>query len=203
MTQEHRTKQFIRNAARRLFAEKGYNAVAMRDIAQSIGKQPGGLYNHFASKQAILVDLMVENLERAHKAAIAPIDPDATPLQNLEAFVRGHIHHNIENPDDIFIAYMELRSLEGDGAQAVMSKRDTYESALRSILQAGHDSGAFLLTDPAIQARAILSMLGGITVWYRQTGPQSPADITECYVRAALQSVGAPYSPPTKRPNDV
>ena len=193
MAEEHRTKQFIRNAARRLFAERGYNAVSMRDIAQAIGKQPGGIYNHFPSKQTILVDLMQENLARAHTAAIAPLPQDGDPATRLEAFVRGHVKHNIDNPDDIFIAYMELRSLEPDGATKIMSDRNAYESALRQILRDGQQSGTFTLADPAIHARAILSMLGGVTVWYRQTGAQTQADITESYVQAALQSVGAPY----------
>ncbi|WP_375281129.1 TetR/AcrR family transcriptional regulator [Pseudooctadecabacter sp.] len=199
MAKEHQTKQFIRNAARKLFAARGYNAVAMRDIAEAIGKQPGGIYNHFGSKQAILVDLMQENLERAEAAAIAPLTDLSDPADRLEAFVRGHIAHNIDNPDDIFIAYMELRSLEGAGSKQIMAQRDAYEAALRGVLRDGQASGAFAIADPAIQARAILSMLGGITVWYRQTGPQSPADITECYVQAALQSVGATYTAPLER----
>lgn len=199
MAKEHQTKQFIRNAARKLFAERGYNAVAIRDIAAAIGKQPGGLYNHFGSKQAILVDLMQENLERAEAAAIAPLADLSDPADRLEAFVRGHIAHNIANPDDIFIAYMELRSLEGAGSKQIMAQRDAYEATLRGVLRDGQASGAFAIADPAIQARAILSMLGGITVWYRQTGPQSPADITECYVQAALQSVGVTYTAPSER----
>ncbi len=197
MAEEHATKQFIRNAARRLFAERGYNAVSMRDIAGAIGKQPGGIYNHFPSKQTILVDLMEENLTRAHAAAIAPL-PDTDPVARLEAFVRGHVKHNIENPDDIFIAYMELRSLEAEGAAQIMSKRNAYEAALRAILRDGQKSGAFTFADPAIHARAILSMLGGVTVWYRDTGAQSPAVVAENYVQAVLQSVGVPYSAPTK-----
>ncbi|WP_296419494.1 TetR/AcrR family transcriptional regulator [Pseudooctadecabacter sp.] len=199
MAKEHQTKQFIRNAARKLFAERGYNAVAIRDIAAAIGKQPGGLYNHFGSKQAILVDLMQENLERAEAAAIAPLADLSDPADRLEAFVRGHIAHNIANPDDIFIAYMELRSLEGAGSKQIMAQRDAYEATLRGVLRDGQANGAFVIADPAIQARAILSMLGGITVWYRQTGPQSPADITECYVQAALQSVGVTYTAPSER----
>lgn len=197
MAEEHATKQFIRNAARRLFAERGYNAVSMRDIAGAIGKQPGGIYNHFPSKQTILVDLMEENLTRAHAAAIAPL-PDTDPVARLEAFVRGHVKHNIENPDDIFIAYMELRSLEAEGAAQIMSKRNAYEAALRAILRDGQKSGAFTFADPAIHARAILSMLGGVTVWYRDTGAQSPDVVAENYVQAVLQSVGVPYSAPTK-----
>lgn len=196
MSQEHQTKLAIRQAAKTLFSNQGYHSVSMRDIAQAIGKQPGGLYNHFASKQAILVDLMMENLHRAHDDVIAQIDPFDTPYEQLDGFVRKHVAYHIENPDDIFIAYMELRSLEGAGAKRVFQERDRYENALRSILHAGAKHGSFTLADPAIHARSILSMLGGVTVWYRESGAQSLQEITECYVQAALQSVGASYHAP-------
>lgn len=193
MAQEHQTKQIIRDAARQLFAAHGYNAVSMREIAQAIGKQPGGIYNHFPNKQSILVDLMHENLTRAHMAVIAPLDDSDSPVSRLDSFVRSHVQHNLENPDDIFIAYMELRSLEPESAKAIMRERNAYESALRAILSDGIATGAFTISDAAIHARSILAMLGGVTVWFRQGGPQSSADVTESYVQAALQSAGAAY----------
>lgn len=36
-----------------LFAQRGYAAVSMRDIAKSIGIKPASLYHHFASKEAL------------------------------------------------------------------------------------------------------------------------------------------------------
>ncbi len=194
MTQEHKTKQFIRNAARGLFAQRGYNAVSIKDIAQAVGKQPGGLYNHFSSKQAILVDLMKDNLERAHAAVIEGLDPNLTPEDRLETFVRAHVAFHIANPDDISIAYMELRSLEPEAARTVMPHRDAYEGALRQILDEGRDLGMFTLADPSHHARAILAMLGGVTVWYREDGSKSPDEVAESYVQAALQSVGVSYA---------
>ena len=199
MTKEHHTKKTIRDAARKLFAADGYNAVSMRDIAQAIGKQPGGIYNHFPNKQSILVDMMRDNLTRAHEAVIAPIRTDIPPAKQLDEFVRLHVQYNINNPDDIFIAYMELRSLEPKHAAQINADRNAYETALRDILNAGAASGDFKLSDPAIHARSILSMLGGVTVWFRQTGPQTSADVAECYVQAALQSVGIQYCRQSER----
>ena len=196
MAQEHRTKHDIREAARRLFAARGYDSVSMRDIAQEVGKHQGGIYNHFSSKQALLVDLMQDNLRRASDAAIAPLGVLRSPKERLEAFVRGHLQHTVENPDDIFIAYMELRSLEAEGGATVLAQRDAYEGALRAILADGQAAGHFNVLDPAIHTRTILSMLSGVIVWYRESGAQSLEDVTECYVQAALQSVGVAYTPP-------
>ena len=43
------------DAAARLFADKGYVATSMRDIAQDCGMLPGSLYYHFAAKEDLLV----------------------------------------------------------------------------------------------------------------------------------------------------
>jgi len=193
MSTEHETKKTIRDAARKLFSKHGYNGVSMREIAQEIGKQPGGIYNHFPNKQTILLDMMLQNLSRASDAVIAPIDPDLPTAEQLEGFVRRHLQHNVENPDDIFIAYMELRSLEPDNAKIIKAERDAYETALRKILKSGISSGAFKIADPDIHARSILSMLGGVTIWFRHGGSKSSTDVAEAYVQAVLQSVGAHY----------
>jgi len=199
MPQEHLTKKILRDAARTLFAEQGYNGVSMREIAQKIGKQPGGIYNHFPNKQSILLDLMLENLSRAHDAVIAPIKSDEPADEQLEGFVRRHLRHNIDNPDDIFIAYMELRSLETENSAVITAKRDAYEGALRDILKRGATSGVFTISDPAIHARAILSMLGGVTIWFREGGEQSSDDVAETYIQAVLQSAGVTYNPQSER----
>lgn len=190
MPKEHLTKQEIRSAARRLFAARGYAAVAVKEIADAIGKRPGGLYNHFASKHAILVDLMEDNLVRALDSVFSCVEPTAPPAQQLEQFARAHVAFNIANRDDVFIAYMELRSLNDEGARTILPRRDQFEQALRSILELGVAQGVFIIPDISHHARAILSMLVGVTVWYRPDGAKSSAEIAEFYVQAVLQSVG-------------
>ena len=38
-----------------LFADQGYEATSMRDIAAALGLSPGAFYHHFPSKEAVLV----------------------------------------------------------------------------------------------------------------------------------------------------
>ena len=48
----------IREAALRLFAQHGFAAVSMRQIASEVGVQAGALYNYIPDKQSLLFDLM-------------------------------------------------------------------------------------------------------------------------------------------------
>ena len=52
-TDARATRSRILDGAEGLFAERGFDGAAMRDIAGRAGLQPASLYNHFASKQAL------------------------------------------------------------------------------------------------------------------------------------------------------
>ena len=53
------TKPKISEIALHLFAERGYAAVSMRQIASKVGLQVGALYNYFPDKQTILSELLI------------------------------------------------------------------------------------------------------------------------------------------------
>lgn len=55
---ERSTKEVILDVAIELFADKGYNRVSIREIAQTVGIKGSSIYNHFASKEAILDEVL-------------------------------------------------------------------------------------------------------------------------------------------------
>jgi AcrR family transcriptional regulator len=54
------TRQRILDAALILFAERGYDATSMREIAERIGTTKAALYYHFASKGDIVRTMLVD-----------------------------------------------------------------------------------------------------------------------------------------------
>jgi AcrR family transcriptional regulator len=55
---EKTTKEKIFDAAIDLFAQKGFDAVSMQDIAQSVGIKKASLYYYFSSKDQILKEVL-------------------------------------------------------------------------------------------------------------------------------------------------
>lgn len=47
------TRELILDAAERMFADRGLDGVAVRDLARELGMTPSSLYNHFPGKQAL------------------------------------------------------------------------------------------------------------------------------------------------------
>lgn len=186
------TAAAIRTAALGLFAAKGYAAVSMREIAEAAGIRQGGIYNHFAAKQDILRALMVGHMQALIAAWGGRAPSGGNPAADLDAFARFHIGYHFERPEAVFVAYMELRNLEPDNFAAVEALRDRYERILRAILERGAAAGLFALRDPAVETRALIAMLTGVTTWVREGGRLSIAEITDLYVGLVRRAVGLP-----------
>lgn len=180
----------VRAAALKLFAQHGYAAVSMRQIAAEVGVQAGALYLYTPDKQSLLADLMADHLSALLAAWQAePVSHD--PTAHLADFARFHIRYHLERPEAVFIAYMELRSLEPANFAKIEAMRGCYEAALTEILAAGVRAGQFQIPDLKLATLAIIAMLTGVTTWYRVGGRLDIAAVAEIYAAMACQAVGA------------
>ena len=183
------TAKRVLKEALTLFAHQGYAAVSMRQIAGACGLQVGALYNHFPTKQSLLCELMVSHMQKLLEALSLEEMP-SIPAEALEAFIRFHIKYHIDRPEEVFIAYMELRNLEPDPYSQVMKLRQSYERHLRAILRNGVLQGVFVIDDVPVTAMSIISMLRGVNTWYRFDGRLSAEEIEQIYVNLVLSVVG-------------
>ncbi len=181
----------IRAAALRLFAQDGYAAVSMRQIAKDVGVQAGALYNYTPDKQSLLYELLRGHMDDLLTAREAEASKQLEPLAALEGFVRFHIGFHVARPDEVFIAYMELRSLNAENFTQVESLRRRYENELEGILQRGLESGAFSVDDAKIATLAVIAMLTGVNTWYRAGGRLSLAEVETIYWNMVKRAVVA------------
>lgn len=184
------TARAIRQESLALFARHGFSAVSMRMIADAVGVQPGALYQYHPTKQNILVDLMRTHMLGLLEAWDNQLKSNEPAKVSLESFARFHIRYHITRPDEVFISYMELRSLEREGFEEVEGLRKRYEQILKTILDEGIQGHAFTLEDAHVGAMAILSMLTGVNTWFRTGGRLSQNKIEDMYVAMVLRSVG-------------
>lgn len=178
----------IREAALRLFARSGFAAVSMREIAAEVGVGAGALYLYTPDKQTLLFDLMHD-----HMAALLNAYDDlpmrADPAQSLDQFVTFHIDFHIDRPDAVFLAYMELRNLTPGNFARIEALRHAYEDRLETILTRGRDSGAFDVADTRVTTMALIAMMTGLHVWYRDGGRLSRDRIQTLYRDLARRTV--------------
>ncbi|MBO9399032.1 TetR family transcriptional regulator [Shimia sp. R9_2] len=179
----------VRAAALSLFAQHGYAAVSMRQIAREVGVQAGALYNYTPDKQSLLFDLMKTHMDEL-LATRASLETPTSPVAALETFTRLHLRFHSERPDEVFIAYMELRNLSPDNFSEVEALRRAYEDQLEAILRAGVESGDFTVADPKITTMAVIAMLTGVNTWFREGGRLSLSEVEQIYWDMVRQAVG-------------
>ncbi|WP_170759150.1 TetR/AcrR family transcriptional regulator [Ruegeria lacuscaerulensis] len=180
----------IRKAALGLFARHGYAAVSMRQIAAEVGVQAGALYNYTPDKQSLLYRLMYEHMQEL-LSAYDQLEKPADTAEALRQFVGFHIRFHLQRPDEVFIAYMELRNLTPDNFSELEALRRTYEDALEAILQDGQEAGLFDIADTKIATLAVIAMLNGVMTWYRSGGRLSLDEVERVYWDMVRRSVSA------------
>ena len=180
----------VRETAGRLFARHGFAAVSMRKIAAEVGVQAGALYNYTPDKQSLLLDLMRTHMEEALEE-IGKIDLSGDPKEVLRKLTNFHIRFHKNRPDEIFIAYMELRNLTPENFEIIEDLRNAYEGHYASVLEAGVAQGVFHVRDTKVATRALIALLNGINNWYRSEGRLSIDEIEEIYWDFTKGIVGA------------
>jgi AcrR family transcriptional regulator len=185
-----RTAAAIRDAAVALIARHGFEGVSMRRLAEEVGVQAGALYRYFPTKQALLGSMMREHMRHLLDQWRAVRPGCASPEAELETFVRFHVRYHIIRRDEVFINYMELRSLDPEAASRIVALRKEYEGELRAILRRGVAAGAFSIPDVPVAGMALIAMLTGVTTWRKAEGRLSVAQIEDIYVAMALSAVG-------------
>jgi AcrR family transcriptional regulator len=105
------TEARIKEAARKLFTQKGFAAVKTRDIAAEAGINLALLNYYFRSKQKLFDMIMLENMQQFIKGiALIFEDGNASIEQKLESVVSSYIDMLIKNPDLPLFILQELRN---------------------------------------------------------------------------------------------
>jgi AcrR family transcriptional regulator len=198
-----KTLEAIRKAGLRLIYEHGYEAMSLRQLAAEVGIQSGSLYNHIATKQDLLFDLVQEHIKELLRQLDRALQDKEQPIEKLRAFVAFHVTYHMTKKREVFIANSELRSLEPKNYDAIIALRSAYEQRLAQILSEGVADGTFEVTDIQVATFAIIALLTGICTWYRPGGRLTREAIVAAHEKLVLSGVapspaGSPVRPKRK-----
>jgi AcrR family transcriptional regulator len=130
-------KTEIINVSAKLFKEKGYSAVTMRDIAQAMDIKAASLYNHIKSKQEILVLIIIEIAEEFTSVIDEILSSDATTIQKIERVIQLHIDITLRNPDALACLNNDWMHLTNNDLVYFIKMREDYEESFRTIIKNG------------------------------------------------------------------
>ena len=121
-----RREQILRAAAQ-LFAERGSRAVGVDDVGAAVGVTGPAIYRHFASKDAMLAEMLVRISERllaGGAAQVAAAGPD--PADQLRALIAFQVDFALDNPALITVQDRDLGALSDADARQVRQLQRRY-----------------------------------------------------------------------------
>lgn len=180
----------IREAAGRVFLEKGFHAANLADIAAEVGIDRATLYYYVESKHKLFRDIVSDAVQTNIRTARQVLDDESmTSTEKLtriivDLMVSFETHHpflHVFVQEDI--SKMKRRVVtDADSEQewiATMEEwNDQYRGAVKEIIRRGVQDGSFVVpAPPGVITNFIIGTLNSSQLWYSPSGPLDADDL--------------------------
>ena len=177
-----------------MFAERGLRATTVRDIADAAGILSGSLYHHFASKEAMIDEVLRGFLDWLFERYQEIIDTEPNPLARLVGLFMASFdaieHHHAE----VVIYQDEAKRLSAQPRFAYISELNVRQRTMWvDVLTEGIAQGYFR---PDIDVDLVYRFIRDTTWvsvrWYQPGGPLTAEQVGRQYLGIVLGGINAP-----------
>lgn len=182
----------VREAALQLFAERGYRATGIREIARALELGPTSVYSHISSKQDLLRDIVVETcraIAAEQRDAISVVDD---PVEQLRRATEAHVRYVTRFQRQALVTTKEFMEVEEPALSEVLELRHLIQQTVQGLIERGRDIGALRVDEPKVASFAIIEMCEGVARWFRKSGELSESRIAHLYGDFAVRLAGGP-----------
>jgi AcrR family transcriptional regulator len=184
---EAKTREIYDTAAR-LFAERGYHATRIQDIADALDMNKGSLYYYFSGKEELLMQIVEGRVGDALASVRAIMEQDAPIREKLQAAVQEHLRlfHTDAAIFSIF-QFEKLNTINQQAAEAVDRLGRDYEQLWLALIKDGVRAGAFRRDlEPKVLVKAIMGMCNQTLIWFNPNGRLDIREIGDIYTAFIL-----------------
>jgi len=170
-----------------LVAERGYDEVSVRDVAEALEISKGTILHHFGSKEAILEQINNDYMRRRLAEARDYLPDLDDPVEELQAFIcQLMLAQQDDRAATVAFSREIVRSAEEPTMAEVRRLRDEFSAILIEILERGVKDGAFAEVDPRLTAVQIFGMVNWAWTWFRPGGRMDAAEIAGQFSRTMI-----------------
>jgi len=167
-----KTKEEIYRAGLAVFAENGFAAATMQDVAKRAGVTRGAIYWHYRTKQAFYEET-VSRLTSAYEEIILQVRQADSVLDGITAAIQRLVHRFLN--DSEFRAMQELTMRESDHrSDAARRNQESFERASDDaveIVRAGIERGEICSEfSPAVVSLTVQAFIGGLFLTMTEDG---------------------------------
>jgi AcrR family transcriptional regulator len=185
------------DAARAVFAEKGYDGASVSEIAERVGVVEGNIYRHFESKRALLVRVV----EEWYEAMISDYDEHLKGIEGtrnrLRYMIWRHLSTIEKEPALCRLMFGEIRSGSDYRKTTIYRLNSEYTRRTMDILKEGIDAGELRGDVPL---RLVRDMIYGCIehhtwAFLRREGTFDPAASADAITEIVYAGLLAPSAP--------
>jgi AcrR family transcriptional regulator len=192
--------QALLAAASTQFADRGFHAVSIREIAAAAGVSLSALYHYYPSKQALLAALLHEGMDDYQaRCAEALAEAGHDPARRLAAVVGATVRYRAERSEASLLLMNEARALEPEERERYRARQREASARFREPIDAGVAAGIFTTPYPDDVRRSIIASCNAVAQWYRPDGPDSLDDLVEHNIYLAYTLLGYERRTPSSR----
>jgi TetR/AcrR family transcriptional regulator len=183
-------RRAILKAAASLFAELGYDRASMAEVAKACGVSKPLVYHYYASKEALLFDMLEQHLAELVEAVAAADDPALPPRARLEALAVALLETYRDANAEHQIQIAELGKMPREQQEALKALERALVRRFSDALGAARPelAEARLLTPVTM---SLFGMLNWHYLWHREGGPLGRADYARLAVALVLDGASS------------
>lgn len=159
-------KQLIVQTARRIFMEKGYKDVTMKDIVEACGISRGGLYLYFNSVEEVFLAVMCAEEEETDDVFSKELPEAAAAADVLMIFLKEQKREILRRKEDLSVAVYEYyfaNPMMGE-ENPLKGRFKEAANALTQLIEMGIANGEFYDVDARMAANNIMFVLEGLRI---------------------------------------
>lgn len=182
-------KKYIVEVARKIFMEKGYKQVTMKDIVDACGISRGGLYLYFQNPGEVFEEVLKLEQEEADDVFEQNIPEEAMPSDILALFLKEQKKELLSREHSLSKAIYEyfFESRVPASENLLKKQFDAAVHVIEKLIQAGIEEGEFYCEDPRGAARNIMYVLEGLKIASQTREiPEAAVDREILYVMQGL-----------------
>jgi AcrR family transcriptional regulator len=166
-----------------VFAQKGYHATTMRDLARASGMSLAGMYHYVSSKEELLFHIQRRCFADVLEGAQRVVAERSDPVDRVRAFIHHHLTFFAANMNEMKVLSHEADSLSGDRAEEILALKRNYAALLQGLIADAEGR------HPHVAAYALFGMMNWIYTWYRPDGPVTPTELADAFGQLFLDGV--------------
>ena len=183
-------KKFILETARKVFVEKGFKKVTMKDIVEACEISRGGLYLYFDNTSQIFLEVMKLESEETDDVFSDNITEDATAADILVLFLQEQKKELLRKKNTLTQAVYEyyFENQPGKKDNVLKKQFDSAAKIIEKLIKTGVENGEFYCEDCQGTARNIMFVLEGLKISAQTIG--ITAETVDREILFILRSLG-------------